>query len=241
MRHTGGVARITIVEDSEPIARLVADRLTDAGHLTEVIGDGLNAVDRFTTSRLPEAVVLDLMLPGCSGIEVCRQIRAAAGVQPVIVMLTARREESDAMEAYEAGADDYVRKPFGVAELVMRIEALLALADRQRPHLSESVVTEGPIRLDIAKRSVTVLDDELRLAPMEFDLLVRLCRSPGEVLDRDRLLKDVWGYTHGGYARTVDSHVTRLRRKLAKAGLEGAIVTVHGVGYRLELDPPGGS
>ena len=229
------MARITIVEDSEPIARLIADRLSDAGHVTEVIRDGLDAVERFSTVQTPDAVVLDLMLPGCSGIDVCRQIRAAGGVQPVVVMLTARREERDAMEGYEAGADDYVRKPFGVAELVMRIEALLALADRQRPNLTESVIEEGPVRLDIAKRLATVFDDELRLAPMEFDLLARFCRSPGEVLDRDRLLKEVWGYSHGGYARTVDSHVTRLRRKLAKLGLDGSIATVHGVGYRFEL------
>lgn len=235
MRHTAGVARITIVEDSEPIARLVADRLSDAGHVTEIIGDGLHAVERFADHQLPDAVVLDLMLPGCSGIEVCRQIRASGGAQPVVVMLTARREERDAMEGYEAGADDYVRKPFGVGELVMRIEALLALAHRQRPDLTESVISEGAVRLDIAKRSATVLGSELRLAPMEFDLLVRFCRSPGEVLDRERLLKEVWGYSHGGYARTVDSHVTRLRRKLAMAGLDGAIATVHGVGYRFEV------
>jgi DNA-binding response OmpR family regulator len=184
-------------------------------------------------------VVLDVMLPGESGIEVCRKLRAKQGFQPVVVMLTARRDEQDALDGYDAGADDYVRKPFSVRELVRRIEALLALrAQRalQPDNGATAVLCVGPLELNPAARRARVSDEPLSLSPMEFDLLVRLARSAGVVLDRETLLRDVWGYDHLGYARTVDSHVTRLRRKLANAGFVDAIRTVHGVGYGLE--PP---
>ena len=230
-----GVAHIVIVEDTLPIAELVSDHLSDAGHRTEIIGDGREAAERFRRD-LPDVVVLDVMLPGQDGLQVCEAIRASDGTQPIVVMLTARQQEDDAMAGYRAGADDYVRKPFGVQELVARIGALLALAQRRQP-AQPAARDMGGLALDVASRQVHVNGVELRLAPMEFDLLARLCRAPGEVLDRALLLEEVWGYEHAGYARTVDSHVTRLRRKLSNAQWSGAIATVHGVGYRLE--PPG--
>ena len=125
--HTVSVARIAIVEDTVPIAQLVADHLGDAGHRTTIYADGAQA-RKALTKTLPDVVVLDLMLPGCDGIEICRALRACPGEQPIIVMLTARAEEGDAMAGYEAGADDYVRKPFGVKELVARVQALLTLS-----------------------------------------------------------------------------------------------------------------
>lgn len=235
--HTPRVAHIVVVEDTEPIARLVADHLTDAGHRVDVLSDGERAVRHFD-SGLPDVVVLDLMLPGRDGLEVCRAIRAQAGSQPIVLMLTARAEESDAMAGYEAGADDYVRKPFGVKELVARVQALLQLAARRRPVPPEPQMQLGMLRVDRQARTAAVGDQALRLTPMELDLLGYLCAAPSVVHERSQLLRSVWGYEHAGYARTVDSHVTRLRRKLSEAGWNGAIVTVHGVGYRLEPEAP---
>jgi DNA-binding response OmpR family regulator len=151
----------------------------------------------------------------------------------VILMLTARSGEEDAVAGFEAGADDYVRKPFGVAELVRRVDALLALASRTRA--VEPAISVGTLRIDLASRAVTVSGSEVRLTPKELDLLVHLAQRPGRVIEREELLADVWGYRHAGYARTVDSHVTRIRKKLAAAGLaRDPIATVHGVGYRFD-------
>ena len=225
------VADILIVEDAAPIAELVADHLHDRGHTVELVSDGLRASE-VLARRTPALVVLDVMLPGRSGLEVCRMLRAQPGPQPVVVMLTARRDEQNALDGYDAGADDYVRKPFSVRELVRRVECLLAL----REHAPASqLLALGPLSIDVTARRARVGEEALVLSPLEFDLLFRLARSAGEVLERDVLLRDVWGYEHAGYARTVDSHVTRVRKKLAQAGIQEAIRTVHGVGYCLEL------
>jgi DNA-binding response OmpR family regulator len=228
--HTRAVPEILIVEDAAPIAELVADHLRDAGHQVSVATDGASAQEHLTR-HLPALVVLDVMLPVRSGIEVCRWLRSRPGPQPVVIMLTARREEKDALSGYDAGADDYVRKPFSILELVRRIDALLLLSARQPP---PQVVLCGALRIDVAARKASVERAELELAPLEFDLLLYLVRSAGQVLERDLLLREVWGYEHAGYARTVDSHVTRIRRKLALAGLRDVIRTVHGVGYCFE-------
>ena len=225
------MADILIVEDAAPIAELVADHLRDRGHIVELVSDGISASE-VLARRTPALVVLDVMLPGRSGLEVCKTLRSQPGPQPVVVMLTARRDEQDALDGYDAGADDYVRKPFGVRELVRRVEALLAL----REHAPASqLLTLGDLSIDVTARRARVGSEALVLTPLEFDLLFRLARSAGEVLERDVLLRDVWGYDHAGYARTVDSHVTRVRKKLAQAGFHDAIRTVHGVGYCLEL------
>lgn len=226
------MASILIVEDDIAIARLVADHLQRAGHVVDVVHDGGAALLRARASR-PTLMLLDVMLPGASGIEVCAEVRTWGPPQPVIVMLTARSSEDDAVEAFESGADDYVRKPFGVAELVRRVEALLGLS--RRAPVSVSVMRLGAMEIDRAARQVTVGGASVRLTPKELDLLVHLAERPGNVLDRDSLLAEVWGYSHAGYARTVDSHVTRIRKKLAAAGLSPEpIATVHGVGYRFD-------
>ncbi len=227
------MAEILIAEDAAAIAELVADHLRDAGHDVAIAGDGGRAQEHLTR-HAPALVVLDLMLPVCSGIELCRWLRARPGAQPVVIMLTARREEQDVLIGYDVGADDYVRKPFSVNELVRRVNALLALSTRKP---SEQALQRGALHIDAAARKARARGTELELAPLEFDLLLRLARSAGDVLERELLLREVWGYEHAGYARTIDSHVTRIRRKLAQAGVKDAIRTVHGVGYCFELMP----
>jgi two-component system, OmpR family, phosphate regulon response regulator PhoB len=231
------VASILVVEDEGPIATLVGDHLRRAGHRVVIAHDGDEALARHGAEPA-DLVVLDVMLPRRSGLEVCEAIRRSPGPQPVVLMLTARGGEQDAVAGFEAGADDYVRKPFGVAELVRRVGALLALAGRPPVAAAvRSVISTGPLRIDVDARAVSVSGAEVRLTPKELDLLVHLAQRPSQVLGRESLLVEVWGYQHSGYARTVDSHVTRIRKKLGAAGLAGeAIVTVHGVGYR--FDPP---
>ncbi|UJR79946.1 DNA-binding response regulator in two-component regulatory system with KdpD [Sandaracinus amylolyticus] len=228
------VASILVVEDEGPIATLVADHLQRAGHRVAIARDGDEALERHAADPA-DLLVLDVMLPRRSGLEVCGAIRRGGGAQPVVLMLTARSGEEDAVAGFEAGADDYVRKPFGVAELVRRVGALLALAGRPRAPAPASTIEIAGMRIDLVSRSVRVRSGEARLTPKEFDLLVHLAQHPGHVLEREDLLVEVWGYRHAGYARTVDSHVTRVRKKLAAAGLAyDPITTVHGVGYRFE-------
>jgi len=232
------MAHILVVEDEAPIAGLVSDHLRRRGHDVTVIADGEAAATHLglegeARGPDPDLVVLDVMLPGRTGLELCRALRAAPlDRQPVVLMLTARRNEEDAVAGFDAGADDYLTKPFGVMELVRRVEALLGLAARA----TVASATRGRgIRIDDAARTVHVDATEVRLTPKEHDLLAHLAARPGVVLDRERLLLEVWGYSHAGYARTVDSHVTRIRKKLEAAGLApDPIVTVHGVGYRFE-------
>lgn len=230
------MASILIVEDEAPIAGLLSDHLTRRGHAVTVAADGEEALVQLglgadPAPSPPELVVLDVMLPGRTGLDVCSALRRAPlPRQPVVLMLTAKRNEEDAVAGFEAGADDYVRKPFGVAELVRRIDALLALASR-----TPSAPRAIGLQIDTEARTVHVDHREVHLTPKEHDLLVHLASHRGVVLDRERLLLEVWGYSHAGYARTVDSHVTRIRKKLEAAGLgRDPIATVHGIGYRFE-------
>jgi len=225
------MAEVLVVEDDEAIATLVADHLIHAGHAVRVVHDGHQALR--AASAAVDLIVLDLMLPGISGIEICKSIRNSATVQPIILMLTAKTSEADVLLGYDAGADDYVRKPFGVRELLARIEALLRLARRQDGE-SDARLVFGDVVIDPGPRRVCVNDVEVKMTRMEFDLILYLARRPGIVISREQLLGDVWGYQHVGYARTVDSHVTRVRRKLKTAGLAHALIeTVHANGYRL--------
>jgi DNA-binding response OmpR family regulator len=200
--------------------------------------DGDEAV-RALLVEPPALVILDLMVPGRSGLDVCREIRARLGPQPVVLMLTARIAEEDAVLGFDVGADDYVRKPFRVAELMARIGALLRRTAEHpgAPPATSAAAHRAGLAIDAAARRASVAGREVRLTPMEFDLLCHLARCPGQVLSRRQLLEEVWGYQHEGYARTIDTHVTRLRRKLAAAGLAGdPIATVHGRGYRFGDD-----
>ena len=178
--------------------------------------------------RAPDLVVLDVMLPGLDGLEVCRRIQRDRPVP--VLMLTARGEETDVLVGLGVGADDYMTKPFSPRELVARIRALLRRVER-RPAPTGDAMRVGELELDPAARMVTVAGEPVHLTPTEFDLLQLLAARPGVVYTREQLLADVWGWRDGSGARTVDSHVRGLRRKLGA----GRVRTVHGVGYALDV------
>jgi DNA-binding response OmpR family regulator len=213
---------VLVIEDEEPIATAVADRLRSEGFTVDVAADGLSGVAACKRSE-PDLVVLDLMLPALDGLEVCRRIRREAAVP--ILMLTARDSETDTVVGLEVGADDYMTKPFSPRELVARVHALLRRAERA---VETSLWRLGDIEIDAERRRVTRGGEAVHLTPTEFDLLLHLTKRPG-VYPRERLLAEVWGYRDGGGTRTVDSHVRGIRRKLG----ERVIRTVHGVGYAL--------
>ena len=222
--------RILLVEDDPVINQTVADRLTGEGYDVVRAYDGPGAVAACAESR-PDAVVLDVMLPGVDGLEVCRRIQADRPVP--VLMLTARDDESDILVGLGVGADDYLTKPFRMKELVARISALLRRVERavELARDPSPEMTVAGLRIDPGARRAWVGEDETRLTPTEFDLLVCLARSPGQVLTREHLLAEVWGWPGGsGQTRTVDSHVKALRAKIGG----DRVRTVHGVGYALE-------
>ena len=223
---------VLVVEDEPAIADAVVQRLRSEGFDARAVGDGVRAVE--LCARLePDLVVLDLMLPGLDGLEVCRRIQAERRVP--VVMLTARDDETDLIVGLSVGADDYVTKPFSPRELVARIRAVLRrVADAADAGEGEGVVLRhGRLQLDPATRQVLLDGAEVHLTPIEFDLLAHLLARPGVVFRREQLLAEVWGYADGAGPRTVDSHVRALRRKLG----EEAVRTVHGVGYGLGAAP----
>ncbi len=234
-RPGGAVSTILIVEDEPAIATAIAQRLTAEGWRTEVARDGVSAVD--AAARLqPDAVVLDVMLPGIDGLEVCRRIQAERPVP--VLMLTARDDETDMLVGLGVGADDYMTKPFSMRELVARLKALLRRVDRaaqvSATPSAESKIEVGDVVVDRDQRRVYRMDEEIHLTPTEFDLLVMLASAPKTVLTRERLLAEVWDWVDASGTRTVDSHIKALRRKLGA----DLIRTVHGVGYAFE--PPEG-
>jgi DNA-binding response OmpR family regulator len=214
-------ARILVVEDDETIAGAVTDRLRSEGFIVSVASDGARAMT-LIDSDPPDLVVLDITLPEIDGIEVCRRIN---GHVPVI-MLTARDDETDLLVGLAVGADDYITKPFSMRELVARVRVVLRRADRAT---AAAPIDHGTLRVDEAQRRVFDSNAEVILTPTEFDLLMCLLRHRGAVRTREQLLHDVWGYRDGSGARTVDSHIRALRRKLG----DDIVRTVHGVGYAL--------
>jgi DNA-binding response OmpR family regulator len=225
------ITTVLVVEDEPLINQAVGDRLRAEGHHVVSAYDGPGAVAAFEEHR-PDLVVLDVMLPGFDGLEVCRRIQQQRPVP--VLMLTARDDESDVLVGLGVGADDYLTKPFRMRELVARVAALLRRVDRADQLVREAPptpVSVGDVRLDPGARRVWLADEEVHLTPTEFDLLSCLVRAKGQVLSRERLLAEVWGWDGGaGATRTVDSHVKALR---AKIGSE-RVRTVHGVGYALE-------
>jgi DNA-binding response OmpR family regulator len=219
-------AVICVIEDEDVIAGAVAARLRAEGFTVEVASDGPAGVALCERVR-PDLVVLDLMLPGLDGLEVCRRIQR--GRQVPVLMLTARAEEEDLLVGLAVGADDYVVKPFSPRELVARVRALLRRVER-RPAPPGELIRLGELEIDPAARRVRLGGSVVHLTPTEFDLLALLAARPGAVFSREQLLAEVWGWRDGSGQRTVDSHVRGLRRKL---GAE-LVRTVHGVGYALE-------
>jgi len=230
--RTTVAARILVVEDEPLINQAVTDRLRAEGFVVQQAHDGPGAVAGFE-QHAPDLVVLDLMLPGFDGLEVCRRIQA---IRPVpVLMLTARDDETDLLVGLAVGADDYVTKPFSMREVVARIRALLRRVERAAS-LASSVDAHtevGGLTIDGGGRRVAVRGTEVHLTPLEFDLLCALAAEPGTVRGRDVLMREVWGWADASGTRTLDSHVKALR---AKIGAD-RVRTVHGVGYALEVAP----
>ena len=223
-----------VVDDEEAIAEAVRARLESEGYRVVVAHDGPQAIQAHVETH-PDLVVLDLMLPGMDGLEVCRQIQREAWTP--VLMLTARTEEADKVAGFAVGADDYLTKPFSLRELAVRVKAIL----RRMDHIREAQVA-GPIdrrglTLDPERRRASVDDQDVALTPLEFEILLTLARDPGVVLTREQLMDRVWGYRDYAGGRVVDSHVARIRRKLGEDGVEPRFIrTVHGVGYAFRDD-----
>ena len=224
---TAQAQTVLVVEDESSIASFVALYLKNAGYSVRTAATGNEALAQAESAR-PDLIVLDLMLPDVDGIEVCRRIRKDSDVP--ILMLTARDEDVDKIIGLEVGADDYLTKPFNPRELVARVKSVLRRATSDRRIDEGDEIRHGDLSINSGRREVLVGDDEIQLAPKEFDLLWELLDHRGIVLTRDQLLERVWGYTFAGDTRTVDVHVRQIRRKLGDAS---PIVTVWGVGYKV--------
>ena len=218
---------ILVIEDETSIASFVAAYLRNAGYTVRTASSAKSAVVELA-GGLPSLIILDLNLPDGDGVELCRRIRKSSDVP--ILMLTARDEDVDKIIGLEVGADDYMTKPFNPRELVARVKSVLRRAAPERRRSASDELRHGSLVVNSGKREVLVGDEEIRLAPKEFDLLWELLDHRGIVLTRDQLLERVWGYTFAGDTRTVDVHVRQIRRKLGDAS---PIVTVWGVGYKV--------
>lgn len=246
--------KILVVDDEAVLVETIAYNLEQAGYQVVTAADGVSALEA-ARSQHPDLIILDIMLPGMDGLEVCRQLRREDGTATVpIVMLTAKTEEIDKVVGLEVGADDYVTKPFGRRELLARVRALIRRSDYPSPHTTdtnqdskpkrehggevrtfaggERELVAGPLRIDLAGRRVNCRGIDMELQPKQFDLLTYLVRNRGTVLTRDQLLHNVWGYDYVGDTRTVDVHVRWLREKLEEDPANPKLIqTVRGVGY----------
>ena len=224
--------RVLVIEDSQDIADLIALHLGDADCEVSVVGDGVAGLHKARAGGF-DLIILDLMLPGMEGLELCRRLRAESNFTPIL-MVTAKSAEVDRVLGLETGADDYLIKPFSIRELLARVNAIL----RRRESWSQTdeaneVITAGEIVIARATRKVTVDGREVDLTAREFDLLVQFAKNPGRVYTRAQLLDLVWGYGHDGYEHTVNSHINRLRGKIeANPHQPIHILTVWGVGYK---------
>lgn len=226
--------QILIIEDERDLAELVSFNLEKEGFGCIICLDGDSGL-KMTRKELPDLLLLDLMLPGMMGTEVCRQIKAAPETAHIpVIMLTARGEEIDRVVGLEMGADDYIVKPFSMRELILRIHAVLRRSSKAEEPASDTnaLIRTAGISIDTDRCRVETADGEAVLTTTEYKLLLYLAQRPGRVQSRDLLLQEVWGYNYVGDTRTVDTHITRLRSKLGPAG--DAIRTVRGFGYSLE-------
>lgn len=229
---------ILIAEDQTDIRDLLALNLRNAGYRVEAATNGRAALEAHI--RQPaDLLLLDLMMPHMDGLDVCKALRASGSTTPIL-MLTAKSTELDRVLGLELGADDYLTKPFSVAELLARVKALLRRADLVRAASvstaapADPALTNGDVEISPAKRTVRLRGQEVELTALEFDLLLHFARHPGRVFSRGQLLNAVWGYTHDGYEHTVTTHINRLRAKLEADPLRPEVIlTVRGAGYRM--------
>ncbi|MGQ0826315.1 MAG: response regulator [Actinomycetota bacterium] len=225
------MVNVLVVEDDPTVSEVVTRYLEREGYAVEAAADGTAALARAEASR-PDLVVLDLMLPGIDGLEVCRRLRDRTPVP--VIMLTARGDEDDRIVGLELGADDYMSKPFSPRELVSRVKAVLRRAAAPLPELTAQALEAGDLRVDVQAREVRKAGDLVLLTAREFELLVYLMRNPRTAFSREELLESVWGFTYGDTA-TVTVHIRRLREKIEADPSQPALVTtVWGVGYRFD-------
>ena len=223
-------ARILVVEDEESLAETVRYNLEREGYAVAIAPDGRRALDRFRAED-PSLVILDLMLPEMSGLDVCRQIRQISTVP--IIMVTAKDSEADKVSGLEIGADDYVTKPFSVRELVSRVGAHLRRAEMRPADPLDEILAGGPVTLDAAKHEVTVRGETVGFPPKEFELLETFLRRQGRLLTREYLIEEVWGAGYFGDTKTLDVHIKRIRQKVEEDPHRPAhVVTVRGLGYK---------
>ncbi|MFZ5647155.1 MAG: response regulator transcription factor [Bacillota bacterium] len=227
-------ANLLVVDDEIKIRELLGAYLQREGFTVDEAGDGLEAMDKIKGQQY-DAVILDLMMPGMDGLELCREIRKSSDVP--VIMLTAKGDEIDRILGLELGADDYMVKPFSPRELVARVKAILRRVKKGEPAGKEEVHFDGgDLIINENSRLVMVCGEPVNLTPKEYDLLVCLARHPGRVFTREQLLRQVWGYDFYGEARTVDTHITRLKGKIARVREDKQyIATVWGMGYKFEV------
>lgn len=222
--------QILIVEDEVKIAQLEEDYLTNSGYRVKVLHQGIGVIT-YVKDHSPDLVILDIMLPGADGLELCREIRKFSNVP--IIMVTARIEEVDRLLGLELGADDYLCKPFSPREMVARVKSVLR---RVSPTVTNFQINQGPFKVNEDSMEISVNDQTLKLTPSEYELLKLLIKNPNRVFPRAELLDKVQGYEFEGYDRTIDTHIKNIRRKIAKyLPGESIIVSVYSVGYKFHI------
>ena len=224
-------SKILVVDDDPNVVELVRLYLERDGHEVLIANDGVAGLE-MAREELPDLIVLDLMMPRMDGMEVCRTLRAESSVP--VVMLTAMVEEDDRLAGFDLGADDYVTKPFSPRELAARVRAVLRRTARDRDDTGPALLESGPFAVDLRQRTVSVAGTPVTLTPTEFRLIALLVREPGRTFTREQIIDRVFGYDFDGFDRTVDAHMSSLRRKVdAVPGTAKLIQTVYGSGYRL--------
>jgi len=230
--------KILIIEDNRDLARLLKSHLQDSAFQADLVFDGTAGMEKIGAGHY-DLVILDLMLPGLDGMEICRRLRRKSSYVPIL-MLTAKSSETDRVVGLEVGADDYVTKPFSIRELIARVKAIFRRIDELRDDTNKNlpaVIRTAGLVIDPIKRSAHIAGRSLDLTPKEFDLLLHFASNPGKVYTRSQLLDIVWGYGHEGYEHTVNSHINRLRAKIEKDPARPAFIkTVWGVGYKFTDD-----
>lgn len=225
--------KVLVVEDDEDIANLIKLQLAELSCEVKLASDGNTGLAEAQSKRY-DLLILDLMLPGMGGLEICQRVRGQDRYTPVL-MLTSKSSELDRVLGLEMGADDYLTKPFSVLELTARIKAIFRRVDNLSKDQDDAkaMIKTGTLHIDVEKRSVRLAGNPVELTAKEFDLLLHFARNPGRVLSRTQLLDSVWGYSHSGYEHTVNSHINRLRTKIENKPHEPEIIeTVWGVGYK---------
>lgn len=226
--------RILIVEDNKDLASLLGMHLRDLSYKVDIAGDGLEGLAKAETGQY-NLIILDLMLPGLDGLEICRRLRGSSPYMPIL-MLTSKASELDRVLGLELGADDYITKPFSIMELLARVKAIfrrIENLEQTRPTAEPGIIRAGALTIDPGRRTASLDGKPVNLTAKEFDLLLHFASHPGRVYTRSQLLDIVWGYGHDGYEHTVNSHINRLRSKIERNPADpDFILTVWGVGYK---------